>query len=55
MSEKVTAVSIRIGSIFVLLILWHFVAIAMSDAEILPTPIAIAYAMVGVLVEPGPE
>jgi len=55
MSEKVTAVSIRIGSIFVLLILWHFVAIAMSDAEILPTPIAIAHAMVGILVEPGPE
>ena len=55
MSEKATAVSIRIASIIVLLILWHFAAIAMADAEILPTPIAIAYAMVGVLVEPGPE
>ena len=55
MSEKAAAVSIRIGSIFVLVILWYFAAILMADAEVLPGPLAIAYAIVGVLTEPGPE
>ena len=55
MSEKATAVSIRIGSIFVLIIIWYFAAILMADAEVLPGPLAIAYAIIGVLVEPGPE
>jgi len=55
MSEKAAAVSIRIGSIFVLIILWYFAAILMADAEVLPGPLAIAYAIVGVLTEPGPE
>ena len=55
MSEKAAAVSIRIGSIFVLIILWYFAAILMADAEVLPGPLAIAYAIVGVLIEPGPE
>ena len=55
MSEKAAAVSIRIGSIFVLIILWYFAAILMADAEVLPGPLAIAYAIVGVVIEPGPE
>lgn len=55
MSDKAAAVSIRIGSIFVLIILWYFAAILMADAEVLPGPLAIAYAIVGVLTEPGPE
>ncbi len=55
MSEKAAAVSIRIGSIFVLIILWYFAAILMADAEVLPGPLAIAYAIVGVVTEPGPE
>ena len=55
MSEKAAAVSIRIGSIFVLIILWYFAAILMADAEVLPGPLAIAYAIVGVVSEPGPE
>ena len=55
MSEKATAVSIRVGSIFVLIIIWYFAAILMADAEVLPGPLAIAYAIIGVLVEPGPE
>ncbi|MFL2669503.1 MAG: ABC transporter permease [Alphaproteobacteria bacterium] len=55
MSEKAAAVSIRIGSIFVLIILWYFAAILMADAEVLPGPLAIAYAIVGVITEPGPE
>jgi len=55
MSEKAAAVSIRIGSIFVLIILWYFAAILMADAEVLPGPLAIAYAIVGVMTEPGPE
>ena len=55
MSENATAVSIRVGSIFVLIIIWYFAAILMADAEGLPGPLAIAYAIIGVLVEPGPE
>jgi NitT/TauT family transport system permease protein len=55
MSEKASAVSIRVGSIFVLIIIWYFAAILMADAEVLPGPLAIAYAIIGVLVEPGPE
>ena len=55
MSEKVTAVSIRIGSIFALIVIWYFAAISMADVEILPGPLAIAHAIIGVLVEPGPE
>ena len=55
MSEKVTAVSIRIGSIFALIVIWYFAAIAMADTEVLPGPLAIAHAIIGVLVEPGPE
>ena len=55
MSDKAAAVSIRIGSIFVLIILWYFAAILMADAEVLPGPLAIAYAIVGVVIEPGPE
>ena len=55
MSEKAAAVSIRVGSIFVLIIIWYFAAILMADAEVLPGPLAIAYAIIGVLVEPGPE
>ena len=55
MSEKATAVSIRIGSIFALVIIWYFAAILMADVEVLPGPLAIAYAIVGVLTEPGPE
>ena len=55
MSEKAAAVSIRIGSIFALVIIWYFAAMLMADAEVLPGPLAIAYAIFGVLVEPGPE
>ena len=55
MSENATAVSIRVGSIFVLIIIWYFAAILMADSEVLPGPLAIAYAIIGVLVEPGPE
>ena len=55
MSDKAAAVSIRIGSIFVLIILWYFAAILMADAEVLPGPLAIASAIVGVVTEPGPE
>ena len=55
MSEKVTAVSIRIGSIFALIVIWHFAAISMADTEVLPGPLAITHAIIGVLVEPGPE
>jgi len=55
MSEKVTAVSIRIGSIFALIVIWHIAAILMADTEVLPGPLAIAHAIIGVLAEPGPE
>ena len=55
MSEKATAVSIRIGSIFVLIGVWYLFAKLMADVEVLPGPLAIAHAIWGVLVEPGPE
>ena len=55
MSEKATAVSIRVGSIFVLIAIWYLASTLMADAEVLPGPLAIAYAIWGVLAEPGPE
>lgn len=55
MSEKATAVSIRVGSIFVLIAIWYLASALMADAEVLPGPLAIAYAIWGVLAEPGPE
>ena len=55
MSEKATAVSIRVGSIFVLIAIWYLASTLMADAEGLPGPLAIAYAIWGVLAEPGPE
>tara|TARA_A100001037_G_scaffold7889_1_gene7831 strand:- start:974 stop:1762 length:789 start_codon:yes stop_codon:yes gene_type:complete len=55
MSEKATAVSIRIGSIFVLIAIWYLASALMADAEVLPGPLAIAYAIWGILAEPGPE
>tara|TARA_A100001037_G_C15135027_1_gene630646 strand:+ start:1091 stop:1879 length:789 start_codon:yes stop_codon:yes gene_type:complete len=55
MSEKASAVSIRVGSIFVLVFIWYCAAVMMADAEVLPGPLAIATAIIGVLVEPGPE
>lgn len=55
MSEKAVAISLRIGSIIVLLILWYFAAIAMADPEILPAPIVIAHSIIEILVNPGPE
>ena len=54
MSEKATAVSIRVGSIFVLIAIWYLASTLMADAEVLPGPLAIAYAIWGVLAEPGP-
>ena len=55
MSEKATAISLRIGSIIVLLFCWYGASIAMADAEVLPTPMAIANAIWGILTNPGPE
>ena len=55
MSEKATAIAIRIGSIIVLLFLWYFMSIAMADPEILPAPMAIFDAIIRILINPGPE
>ena len=55
MSEKATAIAIRIGSIIVLLFLWYFMSIAMADPEILPAPMAIFNAIIRILINPGPE
>ncbi|MDC0033543.1 ABC transporter permease subunit [Alphaproteobacteria bacterium] len=55
MSSRAQAISLRIGSIFVLLILWWIVALLMADPEILPGPVLIGNTIAYNLVVDGPE
>ena len=55
MSDRATAISLRIGSIFVLLFIWWIAAIWMADVEVLPGPMLIANTIAYNLVTDGPE
>ena len=55
MSSRVRAVSLRVGSIFVLLFIWWVTAISMNDIEILPGPALIGQTIAMNLVTLGPE
>jgi len=55
MSDKSKAISLRIGSIFVLIFIWWIAAVLMSDAEVLPGPVLIGSTIADNLVTDGPE
>jgi len=55
MSDRARGICLRIGSIFVLLLVWWIAAILMDDVEVLPGPVLI-FATIGTnLVTLGPE
>ena len=55
MSSRVRAVSLRVGSILVLLSIWWVTAILMDDIEVLPGPLLIGKTIAMNLVTLGPE
>ncbi len=55
MSSRARAISLRIGSIFTLLLVWWLSAIAMGDPEILPGPAVVFATIATNLVTLGPE
>ncbi len=55
MSSRTRGICLRVGSIFVLLIIWWVTAILMDDVEVLPGPVLIATTIGTNLVTLGPE
>jgi NitT/TauT family transport system permease protein len=55
MSSRARAICLRVGSIFVMLIIWWIAAILMDDVEVLPEPMLIASTIMSNLVTLGPE
>jgi NitT/TauT family transport system permease protein len=55
MSSRARGIFLRIGSIFVMLIIWWIAAILMDDVEVLPEPMLIASTIMSNLVTLGPE
>lgn len=55
MSSRARSICLRVGSIFVMLIIWWIAAILMDDVEVLPGPVLIAATIGTNLVTLGPE
>ncbi len=55
MSSRARGISLRVGSIFVMLVIWWIAAILMDDVEVLPGPVLIATTIGNNLVTLGPE
>ena len=55
MSSRARGICLRIGSIFVLILIWWVAAILMDDVEVLPAPLLIAKTIWGNLISVGPE
>ena len=55
MSNRAMAITLRIGSIFVMILIWWIAAIWMADPEVLPKPWLIATTILTNLVVLGPE
>ena len=55
MSSRAKGISLRISSIFVLILIWWVTAILMDDVEVLPGPVLIATTIGTNLVTLGPE
>ncbi len=55
MSSRARGVSLRVGSVFVLLLIWSVSANLMNDVEVLPGPVLIATTIGTNLISLGPE
>lgn len=55
MSDRAKAISLRFGSIFILILIWWLAAVLMADPEVLPGPLLIGSTIAENLVTPGPE
>jgi len=55
MSPRLQAISLRTGSILVLVVIWWLAAILMNDVEVLPEPVLIAKTIWFNMVTLGPE
>ena len=55
MPSRVKIIGLKVGSIFVLLLLWWVAARLMSDPQILPGPVTIGRTIASDLRTPGPE
>ena len=55
MSDRARGFCLRVGSIFVLVVIWWAAAILMADVEVLPGPVLIATTIWANLLGVGPE
>jgi NitT/TauT family transport system permease protein len=55
MTDRTRGICLRIGSVFVMILMWWIGAILMDDVEVLPGPELIATSIWSILWNPGPE
>jgi NitT/TauT family transport system permease protein len=55
MASRLKTIGLRIGSIAVLLGLWHVASVVMNDTQVLPGPLAVGRTILKDLHTPGPE